>query len=854
MAILRITQTDRGQNQYRVELAVEGDGRPRYTATSHFQFALSPQQQENLRWYLEDFLQYELELEAKKGEQIEQQMAEIGLQLFRDVFHSSEDARDLWATLRDRINDTRIEIVTEVSEAATIPWELIRDPKTDTPLALRASTFVRTHPTAGQRPKVPQTPSGPVRILLIICRTGGRQDEKFGSVANHLIKVFDENAARAVQLDVLRPPTFEQLGRVLRSAKAKGQPYHIVHFDGHGVYAEMVEPGASANIVYKLSPLVLSGLRTGAHGYLLFENPAIPENTQMVDGSTLGNLLVETDVPVLVLNACRSAHAEPPSVSVTVGEEPQPKLPDPHASVRAFGSLAQEVMDNGVAAVVAMRYNVYVNTAAQFVGDLYTQLTQGLTLGEAVTLGRKQLRDQPLRAIASDPYPLQDWSVPVVYEAAPIPLFSKPSGKPKIFVANTVPGRGKLDTDLPPRPDTGFFGRDETLLSLDRTFDNQSIVLLNGDAGSGKTATAAEFARWYAQTGGVVGWVLFTSFAQHLPLTRVLDKLGQAFADTLEELEVQWQNLRNTQQRDVALQLLKQVPVIWIWDNLETVAGLTNTRESLWSPEEQLELVNFLRAARDTKAKFLLASRNDEREWLGELPARLTMLPMPMQERVLLARAIAQKQGQRLNPIQNWQRLLELTRGNPATLIEWVGQAVRDGLKTKEEIEGFIAQLCKGNNNLDDSFEEEIITLAKEVDAANLVKPNQVVQSIQEHLQPNLALFDDCRDSERRHKLDDSDLEKLADLLKRSGRLGSLSSRRALCIQIKIHPDDLDFLEQTAPRDFAQQLIFYLKETGDYEAILRVCIAMKPILKGGYKNDLENIKSKIIGMNNDRNT
>ena len=81
-------------------------------------------------------------------------------------------------------------------------------------------------------------------------------------------------------------------------------------------------------------------------------------------------------------------------------------------------------MDEGVAGVVAMRYNVYVVTAAQFVADLYAALASGQGLGEAVSMGRKQLAAQPLREIAFDPIPLQDWSVPVAYEAAPIQLFA----------------------------------------------------------------------------------------------------------------------------------------------------------------------------------------------------------------------------------------------------------------------------------------------------------------------------------------------------------------------------------------------------------------------------------------------
>ena len=37
----------------------------------------------------------------------------------------------------------------------------------------------------------------------------------------------------------------------------------------------------------------------------------------------------------------------------------------------AYGSLAAEVADAGVPGVVAMRYNVYVVTAAQYAADLY---------------------------------------------------------------------------------------------------------------------------------------------------------------------------------------------------------------------------------------------------------------------------------------------------------------------------------------------------------------------------------------------------------------------------------------------------------------------------------------------------
>jgi len=705
MTMLRITQTEENAGRYRVEIALEGDGSPRQIATSRFDFQLTAQDRENLRWYLEDYLQFPQDPAPRIAARIEQRLSAIGVELFKNLFQSSDDTRDLWATLRTRLNKTRVEVVTSVREAATIPWELLRDPKTDAPLALRAQAFVRAQPQPAQAPQVPRTGSGPIRILLVICRPGGGEDVPFRSVASRLVKSLSEEARAVYQLDVLRPPTFEQLSRTLHAAKAERKPYHIVHFDGHGTYLEGDPSGGLAGVRQRLSPLSLSGLQTGAHGYLLFENPTLDANMELVDGTSLGHLLVETDVPVLVLNACRSAHADPPPEPAQADSTGD----DPHAQVRALGSLAQEVMDAGVAGVVAMRYNVYVVTAAQFVADLYATLIQGRPLGEAVSLGRNQLAKKPHREIAYTPIPLQDWSVPVVYEAAPIALFKRRKAQ-KLTVtvgqAQAAPERGSLDPHLPKSPDAGFFGRDETLLALDRAFDTQGVVLLHAFAGSGKTATTAEFARWYSLTGGIDGPVLFTSFEQYKPLGRVLDQIGQVFGPALEKGGTHWLTLDDADRRAVALQVLKQVPVLWIWDNVEPVAGFPAGTASAWSAAEQRELVDFLRDARTTQAKFLLTSRRDERAWLGDLPRRIAVPPMPLQERVQLARALAEKHGRRITDVDDWRPLLQFTQGNPLTITVLVGQALRDGVKTRDQIDAFVTRLRAGSAAFDDEASE----------------------------------------------------------------------------------------------------------------------------------------------------
>src|SRR5207247_145139 len=158
--------------------------------------------------------------------------------------------------------------------------------------------------------------------------------------------------------------------------------------------------------------------------------------------------------------------------------------------------------------------------------------------------------------------------------------------------------------------------------------------------------------------------------------------IGRAFNDTLERSGIHWLALEDAERRNVALQVLLQIPVLWIWDNVEPIGGFPTGTPSAWSAAEQKELADFLRDARATKAKFLLTSRGAEWDWLGDLPRRVTLPPMPMQERVLLARALAERYGHKITEVEDWRPLLRFTQGNPMTITVLVGQALRDGLRT----------------------------------------------------------------------------------------------------------------------------------------------------------------------------
>jgi tetratricopeptide (TPR) repeat protein len=328
-----------------------------------------------------------------------------------------------------------------------------------------------------------------------------------------------------------------------------------------------------------------------------------------------------------------------------------------------------------------------------------------------------------VRQVSLAPQPLQDWVVPVVYEAAPLRLLPAPAETEDLRIGldheQAGAERAAVEGGLPGGPDVGFFGRDESLLALDRAFDTAQIVLLHAWAGAGKTTTAAEFARWYALTGGTAA-VLFTSFEHHLALAGVLDQAGHQLSPLLERAGIQWAALTEAQRRDIMLQVLAQVPVLWVWDNIEPVTGFPTGTQSAWTPEEQADLKAFLTELAGTRCKVLLTSRRDEQTWLGDLPARVALPPMPMLERLELARAVAARQPggtQAFLEVEDWRPLLEFTQGNPLTVTILTRQALRDHHTTPAAIEEFVTQLRTGAAQVtDDATQGREVSLAASLD------------------------------------------------------------------------------------------------------------------------------------------
>src|SRR5205823_6642724 len=161
----------------------------------------------------------------------------------------------------------------------------------------------------------------PLRILYIVSRPSdtGFIDPRLTTKA--LLAALDPLGPN-VQIDFCRPPTLEHMREMLREGQASGDPYDVVHFDGHGTYLQEAQIGA-----------------------LCFEEPddgSGASTTDFVKADELGNLLAKHNVPLVVLEACRSA---------TVGK------------TIVFRSVAPRLIQAGVHSVLSMSHSVHVEAA-----------------------------------------------------------------------------------------------------------------------------------------------------------------------------------------------------------------------------------------------------------------------------------------------------------------------------------------------------------------------------------------------------------------------------------------------------------------------------------------------------------
>jgi tetratricopeptide (TPR) repeat protein len=634
---LRLFCTREG-GEIRYSLKLVREGTTPLTATGTFaQF--DAETVTELRWYLEDYLVEGDQAAEARADQVRVSIRSLGTAWFWEIFEGTDQARAVLAELRAHLYRTRVQVL----EGGGLPlplWELLRDPMTGIPLCVAAFTFVRGLEASAV--PIVQTRSK-LRILLVISRPGRRADVEFRTIATTLFEGLQTQPL--FEIDVLRPPTFAQLGDVLRKASMAGRSYDLVHFDGHGFYESAASEGGVA-----------------ASSYLLFEDGQ--EGSVSVSGEEFAELIAECGVSTVVLNACRSAHEE----------EAEDQTGDPAARLT---SLSHRLLLSGVPSVVAMHFNVYVASAKRFMEEFYRQLSLRKPFSVAACQARKHLASDGHR-FEGDPSTIDDWLVPAIYQSGADLQVSSASA------AGTETESCALPRNMPPAPDLGFVGSNDTLLEIDRAFDHQALVLLYGLAGAGKSATAAEFAGWYRATNNAIHRVLFSSFEEP---PRLAELVANVAAETGWQLAIA--QATQIQIQEHLIRILAGAGTLWVWDNVETIADLPS--------EFQSDYRRFSQQADVYGLKILLTARGGDHEWLDRAVVPVEMKPLRYPEsQDLTRRALASRNVSRLDA-RLFDPIIAFADGNPLTLTLALYSYLANARQvTAESVGQYVESLQKG--------------------------------------------------------------------------------------------------------------------------------------------------------------
>ena len=287
----------------------------------------------------------------------------FGERLFSSVFagevrgclrSSIEEARRRGGGVRIRLR------LADAPELADLPWEYLYNPNLNRFLSLSTETPVVRYLDLPERIE-PLLVSPPVRVLVMISSPvdfPGLDVER--EVANLHDALGDLERRGLVAIERLPGASLSALQRRLRQGSV-----HVFHFVGHGGFDQASQDGV----------LVLEG--DGRRG-------------RPVSGQDLGLLLHDhRPLRLAVLNACEGARTS---------------RTDP------FAGTAQSLVQQGLAAVIAMQFEITDEAAIVFAREFYGAVADGYPVDAALAEARKTIFAQDNRL---------EWGTPVLYLRAP---------------------------------------------------------------------------------------------------------------------------------------------------------------------------------------------------------------------------------------------------------------------------------------------------------------------------------------------------------------------------------------------------------------------------------------------------
>jgi len=657
------------------------------------------EEEARLEWYFKEHFRFPFTRQVRAQKAAESVTA-YGEALFKQVFVDPDP--DAYARYKAALQSGVENLVFEIAGAPdfhALHWEALKDPKLPQPLALQAPVVRRNLTPQTVRAHV--RPSPTINLLVVTARPGGARDVGYRTISRPLVEGLRQ-AGVPVQVDILRPGTYRALVdhlEAIQEAHGTGH-YHVVHFDVHGALLtyEQFQEGAQADRFLFQARYGRDDIEPydGLKAFLSLEG-AQEGQSDPVEAQELADLLVNHQVPIVVLNACQS------------GKQVRPEPGDAPAETRET-SLGSRLMSAGVQMVLAMGYSVTVTAAELLMTTLYEQLFAGQDLAAAIRRARLELYNRKgRRAYFNQTVDLEDWLLPVVYQNREQRLQTRDFTPQERAAYYERQGRRYR----PPAVTYGFVGRDLDVLNVERRLlTRRNVLLIRGMGGAGKTTLLHHLAAWW-QTTGFVDRVCYFGYderawtRQQIVVAVAKELMGEA------EYTAVFQPLGLEAQQALLAQRLCATRHLLILDNLESITGSHLAIQNTLPEDERQRLHALLTELAGGRTLVLLGSRGGE-EWLAPATFDDNIYDLPgldPEAASTLADLILERHGAtQYREDEDVQRLLDLLDGYPLPMEVVLANLAR---QTPTEV---LAALQAGDEAIDMRSESKTESILRCID------------------------------------------------------------------------------------------------------------------------------------------
>ncbi|MBW4594717.1 MAG: CHAT domain-containing protein [Brasilonema angustatum HA4187-MV1] len=382
----------------------------------------------------EEIEEYLTRLERKNNLPLSE-LVEFGKQITARLFPSLEVTNLFQRAIEKAGQDgyIRLRLVIKHPKLAQIPWEFCYFPQPegedsyDNFLVLNPKySMVRYEPIDSSPSKIEKENQESLRLLAVTADPIGNLQLKMEQKAiEKALKGFNVKGVNLNWEPFINNPTVDDLISELH----KGAD--LFHFAGHGVFTEKEVFNSREQARFVINESEFNSLQRNqvrflstspeiedsrGIGNLVLLNKKTEDTYELFPANELAIHLQQAGVRVAVLGACETGRRD---------------------GVSPWTGIAPAVMKQGIPAVLAMQYKVSDSEAIAFSKRFYTALAAGLTLDEAVSLGRREMYNESKQGY--------EWAIPVLYMRSPDGIVFPEITKRELPTANALRVEGEAE-------------------------------------------------------------------------------------------------------------------------------------------------------------------------------------------------------------------------------------------------------------------------------------------------------------------------------------------------------------------------------------------------------------------------